>query len=90
MREKITFAFTILMVTLSVNAMIGPISSLVYPKVKTHPQLSNAEKWIDYMQGSPFGKLLRVYKEAKEVGLPLEEFTVKNHPKALKDKYNFK
>ena len=90
MSKKITFAFTILMVTLSVNAILGPIPSLIYPNVKTHPQQSNAEKWIDYMQGSPIGKLIRVYQEAKEVGLPVEEFTVKNHPKALKDKYHFK
>ena len=90
MSKKIIFALTILMVTLSVNAIIGPMPSLMYPKVKTHPQHSNAEKWIDYMQGTPIGKLIRVYQEAKEVGLPVEEFTVKNHPKALKDKYNFK
>ena len=78
------------MLTLSVNALIGPIPSLMYPKIKTHPQLSNAEKWIDYMQGTPIAKLLSVYQQAKEVGLPVEEFTVKNHPKALKDKFNFK
>ena len=90
MSKKITLVFTILMVTLSVNALIGPIPTFLYPKIKTHPQHSNAEKWIDYMQGTPIGKLFRVYTEAKEVGLPVEEFTVNNHPDALKDKFNFK
>ena len=47
-----------------------------YPVKKSHDQLNNREKWLDYFKGNPIGKLYNFYHEAQEVGLDVSKFSL--------------
>ena len=44
--------------------------------MKSHDQLNNREKWLDYFKGNPIGKLYNFYHEAQEVGLDVSKFSL--------------
>ena len=44
--------------------------------VKSHDQLNNREKWLDYFKANPIGKLYNFYHEAQEVGLDVSKFSL--------------
>ena len=48
-------------------------------KILSHDQLTNKEKWIDFIKAHPIGKLYNFYHEAKEVGLDVEKFNLFEH-----------
>ena len=44
--------------------------------LKSHDQLNNREKWLDYFKANPIGKLYNFYHEAQEVGLDVSKFSL--------------
>ena len=40
----------------------------------SHPELTNAEKWIDVKRTTTLGKLYNLYHEVKEAGLDVTKF----------------
>ena len=44
--------------------------------IKSHDQLNNREKWMDYFKANPIGKLYNFYHEAQEVGLDVSKFSL--------------
>ena len=40
----------------------------------SHPQLTNGEKWIDYLQSTKLGKLYNLYHDMQETDIEFSEF----------------
>jgi hypothetical protein len=50
------------------------------PLQTSHPQLTNREQWLDFIQTTPLGKLFNFYHEANEVGLDVQNFDLLEPP----------
>ena len=51
----------------------------------THPELTNREKWLDYLSSNPLGKLILLHQDMGEVGLDFNEFDLYQPPLVLND-----
>ncbi len=55
------------------------------PKMLTHPELDNGEKWIDYISTNRFYKLYKLYSELDGVGIDFAQFDLFERPPTLHD-----
>jgi len=57
------------------------LSPAVQPE--THPELTNREKWLDYLRSNPLGKLFGLYQDLPEAGIDFDDFDLNMGPLEL-------
>ena len=64
-----TFSIVFILTTLSSAHLLQPPAY-----IWSHPQLTNSEKWIDYMQSTTLGRMYNLYHDTQEVGVDPKYF----------------
>ena len=72
----ILVVFTVGMVL--ANPLFGP-----FQRPETHPDLTNRERWLDFLSANPLGRLYHLHKDMGSHGLNLRDFDLVQPPLVL-------